>query len=148
MIDAIYESLLREQECNTINEDTVCFSYNGNKSIYVFVDIDPGRNFGENDAYFKCLKYSDDLGTTNPARIAFKSARYIIHNKKSRNQFTLNPKQKKVLNSILREYNPRYKCTNWVRAIRLFNSQVEGKYGEKYKLSEDLEIPDYTELPN
>lgn len=114
-------------------------------SAIVFVDIDPGRNFG--DPYFKFIP-NKSIDLKSAARIAFKEPKYIVHYSR---QYVLKSTDKKALMRILSDpYRKDKSVSNWVGAIREFNriiiDDIKSKDGNKYLLPEDLPIPDYRKL--
>ena len=113
--------------------------------LSVGVTLDKSRDYGDNCAYFKCIRGTDF--STNVARISFRVPEYIVHNKKGP-QVILTRKEKKILLELL---NSQYRNTDktvWQALIELFNNIITdyGKTKSKYILPIDLPIPDYIQL--
>lgn len=143
LADDIVEEIINEGYL--ITEVTVAADRSTN-GVLVYIDLDPGKNFGGKNAYFKCIPHNENIKNFNPARISFTSPEYIIHYKSSK-QFKLDNKQKKSLIKLLnKKHESGY--TNWQVLIIRFNEAIlaSSKDNSKYKLSLDLPIPDYEEL--
>lgn len=141
LFDTIMEGYLLRKE--PINE--ILIGEDFKSSAIVFVDIDPGRNFG--DPYFKFLP-NKNINFKLAARILFKEPKYIVHYSR---QYVLTSNDKKALIRILSSpYRKDDSITNWVAAIREFNriivDDIKSKNSDKYILSENLPIPDYKKL--
>lgn len=141
LFDVIMEGYSTEKE--PINE--ILIGEDSKSSAIVFVDIDPGRNFG--DPYFKFLP-NRNINFKSAARISFKEPKYIVHYSR---QYVLNSNDKKALIRILSSpYRKDDSISNWVAAIREFNriiiDDIKAKNSDKYLLPEDLPIPDYKKL--
>lgn len=127
------------------NEATIAVDENKN-GVLVYIDLDGSKNFGGDNAYFKCIPHNEDISTFNPARISFRNPVYLTHYKNTK-QFKLNPKQKKSLMLLLSSTHISGNSV-WVEMINRFNDAImsKGKDNEKYKLPLSLPIPDYRRL--
>lgn len=142
---SLAKTILNENNIIIMNENTIAIDNKTN--IVLFVDVDSKRNFGEEDAYFKCAP-SLNLIKNNPARISFRSPTYIIHNKDSK-QFILDRNQREALVKLVRlPYKRNPSMTVWQGLISVFNDSINtiSKDNTKYILPLDLEIPDYLKL--
>lgn len=149
LFDTIMEGYLDKHEENqSILEKTIAVDSNSKHGVLVYIDLDPGQNFGGDNAYFKCIPQSADIKSTNPARISFRNPIYLVHYKDSK-QFILDQKQKRSLMTLLQS---SHKSGNivWEELIYQFNQVImsRGKNNEQYKLPLDLPIPDYRRLPS
>ena len=141
LFDTIMEGYLKNKEI--INE--VLTGTDTKSSAIVFVDIDPGRNFG--DAYFKFIP-NKSIDFKSAARISFREPKYIVHYTR---QYKLNHDDKKALIRILSApYKKDKTISTWVATIREFNriiiDDIKTKDSDKYLLPEDLPMPDYKKL--
>lgn len=117
----------------------------GRNGIYVHVDIDEDRDFGDDIAYFKCTTTPNLSTAKDIARISFTAPKYIIHNN---DRFKLNPRQKNTLVDLLVS-TAKNGMTVWQFMIYRFNLELSNSNNPrapKYKLPLELPIPDYTKL--
>lgn len=135
------------------------------RNLHMWVEPDRGRQKLE---YFRLNKIPiyGDVPPQRPARIDFRTPRYIFHKDSIKShQWFLNSFEKECLMDFLVSKNTRNsncdEYTNWQMAIILFNGEkgLEWWRTEENLLSDkslkyyaylpfDLKMPDYRKLPN
>lgn len=136
------ENFKRERQ-EFLNEASIATSKND--ALSVGVTLDKSRNFGDDCAYFKCVRGKDFSG--NVARISFRAPKYIVHNRKGE-QVILTRKERKILMELLQSQYNNENRTVWQALIGLFNDIITdyGRTENEYVLPLDIPIPDYMQL--